>query len=244
MMIKVLVVLILCHQITTEDTGVHFWLYTKESILQNDYEVMNFDGENVILDENTKFDPSKPTKLVAHGNGGGLHIDYIFNQAYADAGFDFNVIGIDWRSLEGSARKRTDYAGNQTGRFLHGMVSNYGLNFSDVSAIGFSYGTHVIANTGKYALELGLNKITVGIGLDTVGNLGFHKAKHYFEYVIAIHTTAGKLGVTARRGHIDFYPNGGSIQPCTCSDQCPDVDCHQNWQQESSHKRAPALFEV
>ena len=60
MMLKVLVEFILCHQITAGDTGVHFWLYTKESILQNDYEVMNFDGENVILDENTKFDPSKP----------------------------------------------------------------------------------------------------------------------------------------------------------------------------------------
>ena len=187
--------------------------------------------------------PPKKTKLIAHGNDGGLHIDYIFNAAYTKAGFDYNVIGIDWRSLEGDPKSRTDYAGNQTAKFLQGMVQNYGLQMTDIQAIGFSYGTHVIANTGKHSLNLGLDKIPIGVGLDTVGNFGFNHAKQYFEYVIAIHTTAGILGIVSRRGHIDFYPNGGSVQPCTCNNPCPDIDCH-NWQQEGSHKRAPALFEV
>ena len=69
-----------------ENVQTHFWLYTKDSNGVHDYEVMHFDGEEVNLDENTKFDPAKPTKLVAHGLGGGTHIDHIFNQAYAKAG--------------------------------------------------------------------------------------------------------------------------------------------------------------
>ena len=48
--------------------------------------------------ENTRFVASKPTKLVAHGLGGGTHIDHIFNAAYAKASYDYNVIGIDWRA--------------------------------------------------------------------------------------------------------------------------------------------------
>merc|ERR1712150_73088 len=184
---------------------------------------MHFDGAEVILDENTIFDASKPTKLIAHGNGGGTHIDHIFNAAYAKAGLDYNVIGVDWRQLHGNAAFRTDLAGNHSARFLKGMVENYGLQLTDVHAIGFSYGTHVI-------------------GLDTVGKFGFENAMDYFEYVDAIHTSA-PFGKTKRRGHIDFYPNGGSVQPCTCKNPCPDIDCHANWQQEGNHKRAPAYFE-
>ena len=100
-----------------------------------------------------------------------------------------------------------------------------------------------LGNTGKYAVELGLTKIARGTGLDTVGNFGFENAKNYFEYVDAIHTSA-PFGKTARRGHIDFYPNGGSIQPCTCKNPCPDIDCESSWQQSDNHKRAPAYFEV
>ena len=43
---------------------VHFWLYTKDNLDLDQYEDMVFDGENVTLDPDTKFDPSRPTKLV------------------------------------------------------------------------------------------------------------------------------------------------------------------------------------
>ena len=81
-----------------------------------------------------------------------------------------------------------------------------------------------------------------GTLLDTVGNLGSEKAMKYFEYVEAIHTSA-PFGKTERRGHIDFYPNGGSNQPCTCDNACPDIDCNSSWHQKNDHKRAPAYFE-
>ena len=100
-----------------------------------------------------------------------------------------------------------------------------------------------LANTGKYVHKLGLPKMPRGTLLDTVGNLGSEKAMKYFEYVDAIHTSA-PFGKTERRGHIDFYPNGGSNQPCTCDNPCPDTDCNSSWQQKNDHKRAPAYFEV
>ena len=33
------------------------------------------------------------------------------------------------------------------------------------------------------------------------------------EYVDVIHTDAGGLGTSQKVGHIDFFPNGGSLQP-------------------------------
>ena len=136
----------------------HFWLYNKDHTHIDDYEVMHFDGKTVSLDENTRFVASKPTKLVAHGLGGGTHIDHIFNAAYAKAGYDYNVIGIDWRDLQGDGYKAIlDLAGNHSARFLKGMVEDYKLKLNDVHAIGFSYGTHVIGDwhtlqmfTGNY----------------------------------------------------------------------------------------------
>ena len=127
-----------------EKIDTHFWLYNKDHTNIHDYEVMYFDGNEVILNENTIFDASKPTKVIAHGNGGGTHIDHTFNAAYAKAGLDYNVIGVDWRQLHGNAAFRTDLAGNHSARFLKGMVEHYGLQLTDVHAIGFSYGTHVI----------------------------------------------------------------------------------------------------
>ena len=86
-------------------------------------------------------------------------------------------------------------------------------------------------------------KIPRGTLLDTVGNLGSQDAMDYFEYVDAIHTSA-PFGITERRGHIDFYPNGGSIQPCPCKNLCPDIDCHSSTEQQKDHQRAKAYFEV
>ena len=59
-------------------------------------------------------------------------------------GLDYNVIGIDWRELQGGMAARLDLIGNHTARFLKGMSEDFGLQLSDVHAIGFSYGTHVI----------------------------------------------------------------------------------------------------
>ena len=132
----------------------HFWLYNKDHTHIDDYEVMHFDGKTVSLDENTRFVASKPTKLVAHGLGGGIHIDQIFNAAYAEAGYDYNVIGIDWREMQGDGYKAIlDLAGNYSARFLKGMVEDYELQLNDVHAIGFSYGTHVIGKSQTFLLN-------------------------------------------------------------------------------------------
>ena len=80
--LKMILTLLLCINIGgMEAIPVHFWLYTKDNL--DTFEDMVFDGAEVHLNNNTLFDPSKPTKLVVHGWGGGTHIDQIFAGAYA-----------------------------------------------------------------------------------------------------------------------------------------------------------------
>ena len=77
----IILISIQLHHTTSEAIDTHFWLYTKDNL--EEYEDMVFDGLQVILTPDTRFDPTKPTKLVAHGLGGGTHIDQIFAAAYA-----------------------------------------------------------------------------------------------------------------------------------------------------------------
>ena len=129
-----------------EPMDVHFWLYTWENLY--DYEDMIFDGEKAIIDSNsTNFDPTRPTKVIAHGLGGGTHIDKIFAYAYiAYAGVYYNVIGVDWRSIKKGDGWDVSLGnvGKYTAHFLQDLVKNHGLKIEDVHCIGFSFGTHVI----------------------------------------------------------------------------------------------------
>ena len=82
---------------------VHFWLFTINNL--EEYEDMVFVGSSVTLSPDTLYDVTKPTKLVVHGWGGETHIDEIFALAYAEAGLDYNIIGVDWRNMEGPAQE-------------------------------------------------------------------------------------------------------------------------------------------
>ena len=101
------------------------------------------------------FNPDRPTKLVAHGNKGLTDIDLLLAQAYRVAGVDCNLVGVDWRGLDGSAHLRVVQAGVQAGRLVGWLAEQYGLLVKNIHCIGFSYGAHVVANTSKEVAKLG-----------------------------------------------------------------------------------------
>ena len=163
------------------------------------------------------FQPSLPTKVVAHGNKGLTDTDLLFNQAYRQANQGCNLIGIDWRDLEGSAQLRVEQAGRQTARLLEKLSQDCGLNFQDIHMIGFSYGAHVVANASKELQRLGKGRIPRITALDP-GRHGFDQesaeklrlTKEDAELVDVIHTS--RIGFLQAIGHVDFFPNGGESQ--------------------------------
>ena len=125
---------------------VSFQLYTNENI--DKYEDMAFDGEKATIDSNTKFDPNRPTKVVAHGLGGGVNM-VNFVDSYAKVGVDYNVIAVYWKKTKA---KYLENIGKYTAHFLQDLVKNHGLKIEDVHCIGFSFGTHVIGKYYKFTI--------------------------------------------------------------------------------------------
>jgi len=222
---------------------VHFWLFTINNL--DSYEDMTFNGESVILSENTLFDPSKPTKIVVHGWGGKTHIDEMFARAYANAGLDYNIVGVDWRDMEGTPQEQVVSVGEYTAFFILALVRDYGLQLTDVHPVGWSYGAHVVANIGKEINRSNLGKLKRMTLLDP-GEYGFTGPEHEdliiskadADFIDVIHTDGLGYGFLKPLGHADFYPNGGVSQPCSCSHPCEGVNC--TWK---DHGRAPAYFE-
>ena len=86
--------------------------------------------------------------ITAHGLGGGFHIDQFFAEAYARAGQNYNIIGIDWRKIHNNNglgwKTVLENVGRYVAHFVQDMATNHGLEIVEMHAIGFSYGTHVI----------------------------------------------------------------------------------------------------
>ena len=123
---------------------VNFWLYTKDNLVE--YEVMDFDSSTVTLVPETLFDPTKQTKVVVHGFGGEIHIDEKFAAAYAEAGLDYNIIGVDWRDIQGIPQQQVQEVGVYTAQFLQALAADHGLILRDAHPIGWSFGAHVVGS--------------------------------------------------------------------------------------------------
>ena len=197
----------------TDENDVHFRFYSP--LAGDSYSVLSFPSPT--LPSSSHFSPLLPTKLVAHGNKGLTDVDLLFCQAYREAGMGCNLVGIDWRELDGSAHLRVVQAGRQTGRLVEILVREVGLRVEDIHSIGFSYGAHVVANASKELQQLGLGRIPRITALDP-GRHGFNQessdnirlCKADADLVDVIHTS--RIGFQEPLGHLDFYPNGGDAQ--------------------------------
>ncbi|GBP42006.1 Pancreatic triacylglycerol lipase [Eumeta japonica] len=140
-----------------------------------------------------------------------------------------SVIVVDWRGGSqppyGQAVANIRLVGVMTSHLIHDIYTIHGLaNLDNFHFIGHSLGAHLGGYCGhdlqkRYGLKLG--RIT---GLDpaapyfsktvTIVRLDRSDAK----YVDIIHSNAmplyfGGLGMSDAIGHVDFYPNGGIVQP-------------------------------
>ena len=96
----------------------------------------------------------------------------------------------------------------------------------ETHCIGFSLGPHVCGFFGKMIKQrLGIeNQLTKIIGLDPARTV-FEFQGHSRELALnngdatsveIFHTNAGTVGYTGELGDVDFYVNGGSVQPRPC----------------------------
>ena len=181
----------------------------------------------------SNFDPKRLTKIIIHGYADSANEVYIsdyllrFRDEYLKFA-DVNVIVVDYSvyampmmyftSLhEVVAEKLTD--------LIEFLVKNYGVKLSSFHILGMSWGAHVAGVAGHTLKERLGSKLGRISGLDPAGPLfkfvdnEFRLDKEDAEFVDIIHSNGGTrilfggyFGLKDALGHVDAYPNGGSIQ--------------------------------
>ncbi|RZF45335.1 hypothetical protein LSTR_LSTR010422 [Laodelphax striatellus] len=218
-----------------ESQQVNFYLFTRKTA-NSPFEI-NYN--NI---EEAPFLPSAPLKIMIHGYTGWK--DYSPNMELRPAYFkksDYNLLSIDWSILgkEGcyvEATRNVKPVGQCVARMLEKIVYvRREMKPEDVHVIGFSLGAHVAGFVGKSLVQFKAKRIT-GLDpalplFDDLFNSGSSLSKEDAEFVDVIHSNGGMKGKSFDVGHIDFYANGGSLQPgCATT----NTSCH--------HVRAVEIF--
>uniref|UniRef100_K7FB34 Triacylglycerol lipase n=1 Tax=Pelodiscus sinensis TaxID=13735 RepID=K7FB34_PELSI len=145
---------------------------------------------------------------------------------------DVNCICIDWSggssTLYSQASNNIRVVGTEVAYFIN-ILMEYGYSPSKVHLIGHSLGAHAAGETGRR--RTGIGRIT---GLDPAGPLfegtppKVRLDPSDARFVDVIHSNAAHLpvvgfGMVNTTGHLDFYPNGGTIMP-GCNDRRTPVE--------------------
>ena len=107
-----------------------------------EYRDIEFDRDTemaTLKDEDREFfDSSLKTKIIVHGNGGGLVLDSFLWRNYSQVAelsdVHYNIIGIRWGS---GPTKKHAYVGTKLAKVVKSFVDKYGLDVSDIHGIGF-----------------------------------------------------------------------------------------------------------
>lgn len=202
-------------------------------------------------------DITKPLTVVTHGLTGSKRTPWMLPLVEALLNnIETTVLVVDWeKGANGTypdAGINTPMAGALLSVFLQRIKNETKdvIGPDNITLIGFSMGAQVMGFTGRHFFRATKKKLHRITGLDPAGwmyeNTNATLTKHDANYVDVIHTDAGsitefRIGLNQSVGHVDFYPNGGTVQEgckgkpnLVYTDYMDVITC--------SHYRATALF--
>jgi len=199
-------------------------LYTNSNGGSTPYRLLVNDIGNLA---NSGFNPQQPTKILIHGFGGSGQSGVVSDtkNAYLATG-NYNVIGVDWGLLAAApnyvtAAQNTRTTGAHIAELIDFLVTQAGAKLVDFHIIGHSLGGHVAGFAGKSTTTGKVGRIT---GLDSAfplfANEGPDGRLDAGDAILVdtIHTCSGFLGLREPYGHVDFYPNKGTMPQPGCGD--------------------------
>lgn len=158
---------------------------------------------------------------------------------------DDKVVLVDWSRgaaypMYEQAVANTQIPARLIAHFVENLRGYRKLNTDRVHLIGLGLGAHLAGHAGRYAYEKFGYKLARITGLDPVWTMfesyaNAPLAKSDAKLVDVIHTSAGtsllmgEMGFRRAVGHVDFYPNRGTVpQPhCELQPFFAPVDCSQ-----------------
>lgn len=209
-----------------EKIHTEFLLYTRNNHENPDH--LHYKDIHTLFESHLK--PKKPVKVICHGFGGSSNLHWV--QTMKDEFLkreDVQVIVIDWSiGAAGpnylSAVPNTELVGRQTAVLLNQIRMYFKINWNQMHVIGFSLGAQVAGFVGKSVKEMFTGNFGRITALDPASPFfeGYgpkvHVDKSDAKLVDVIHTNAndliyGGVGMKIPVGHVDFYANGGKVQP-------------------------------
>ncbi|CAG0899796.1 unnamed protein product [Cyprideis torosa] len=213
--------------------GTKFRLYN--ALQENDtYAEFDFYNMSTALENDFFLGSDRTVFFITHGFNGSPDQSYYANYAsdlrrlYPES----NIFVMDWEKGAASINYPQDIAngalvGRQGALLISRLVMDYGFNASqDLHMIGHSLGGQIMNYVSNWLLELTGQlpaRITATDPADPLfydqGQLAWsHLDPDDAHFVEVIHTDCGPLitlavGVPMEIGHLDFYPNGGVMQP-------------------------------
>ncbi|XP_034247795.1 lipase member H-like [Thrips palmi] len=220
------------------EKAVKYYIFTRDAPAGLRFELDSLDS----LAANG-FDASLSTTIVIHGYGHDITDPLFANVAAALLAADAptNVLGVDWgvlcpKPLYLTSRSHVQGVGETVAALVQLLVDNGLARLADVHLIGHSLGAHVAGVAGK------VNTVGRISGLDPAMPLFFDSSPDRLrptdaDLVDVIHTSAGRLGYRDPTGHVDFYPNGGTVSQPGCGGLFAD-----GLLGSCSHRRAHELY--
>ncbi|KAG8226439.1 hypothetical protein J437_LFUL015107 [Ladona fulva] len=147
----------------------------------------------------------------------------------------WNVFLLDWHKLSAGpwypwAVENVQAVGRHLAKFLDSLANAFEKSskrhgasfFKNLHVVGYSLGAHVAGVAGSHVTKGRIGRLT---GLDPAYPL-IDISDSYAEcldasdadFVDVIHTCGGYMGMAGELGHVDFYPNGGTIAQPGCED--------------------------
>ena len=219
------------------DSDISFYLFNNASA-----DVL---GEEIFVNETssnlagTSFQRDWPTKIIVHGYNADMNLDALVDirKEYLLKG-PHNIIALNWPKLSAGpcyfvVAHLVPHVGQCLAQLIH-RLRDFGA--TDIHPIGFSLGAHVPAYAANNLRPYKLPRIT---GLDPAMPLFVTEDPDKkldssdAEFVDIYHTNALMQGKIEKCGHVDFYMNGGIIQP-GCLKESNPLQCN--------HVRAPKYF--
>ncbi|XP_059491254.1 pancreatic triacylglycerol lipase-like [Neocloeon triangulifer] len=222
--------------------NVTFHLYTRSNP-ETPYD-LKLDDKSI---RNAPFVKDRPIKILIHGFTGNKDFspNTEIRPALLEHG-DYNVISVDWGKLAASpcylqATYNVEASGKCTAQLIEVLVRNYHVPLKSIHVIGFSLGAQASGQVAKYLKENNVGKLRRITGLDPAMPLfaTLHRSsvldRSDAHFVDVIHTNAGNKGKLGPNGHVDFYVNGGTVQPgCAGPEVYDPASC--------AHARAPIYY--
>ncbi|XP_049868437.1 lipase member I-like [Pectinophora gossypiella] len=172
-----------------------------------------------------------------HGQSHASSFDATIRYALL-AAEDVTIIVVDWSVVAGwqywNSVFRADSVALNIAELIRVLLVHNRVTYANLHMIGFGLGAHVVAFAARQ-IDGGVVARITGLNPSVLQGAFFHDYLKRGDavYVEVIHTDGDGIGMGTPIGNVDFFPNGGTLQP-GCGHRTIDNECN--------HRRAYELF--